>query len=358
MSDTKSEVQATPTPAPVAAAPTTAVEEVVSNSTPLFDFSQVDAVAAQFQSKFDEEKDPEPVAPVPVPEQPAAEPPVEAAPADKAPEARGLEKLVAREVELRTLENSLKAREEALAAKEQHYAQLEQKASAMPTDFIAELGINPTETLKAAGYDPDHVVRLILAQNFKASGKEVPEQLQRQLDAAEYRNEMRKMQSQLQQFQQQQAAQQFIAQVQTGAQQYVTRGEFKDAPIVAEVAKANAGAVYNEIMDEISRDAAARVGKDTKATVLPYEEAAKRVNERWAAMRNLLGVNSNPTPTASTPAATTNSTKAAQSPSVPTPAKPPAVPLTQSKSLSDAELIDMGVKAGMTEFKRLAQTTR
>lgn len=236
----------------------------------------------------------------PAEEAPVAEetPPPPAPEADDPGVAKGLEKLVAREVELRQREDALKARESEIATLRAQLEETEKRFAAIPHDLIAQLDTSPMAALTAAGKDPDQVVRLYLAEKMAKEGKPVPAELQNAIEKANVAAEIRALRAEQQRYQQQMAAQAFVAQVESGAQLYVTRGEFKNAPTVATVAKANPGRIYSEIMDEISRDATSP-GKDPKAPVLSYEEAAARVEKRWAEMKALLG---GPVPGASTPA--------------------------------------------------------
>jgi hypothetical protein len=297
-------------------------------------------------------------------EEPAADegeqPAEDAAPDEEAD--RGTERLVKREVELRLKEDALKAREAKLDATEQENAQLKQKLAdveaRIPTDFLDSLRANPWEALEGVGYDPEHIVRVVLAQKLQKQGKEVPKELREEIRAAEYDYKFKKQEQQLSQIEQQRHAAAFVAKVETEARQYIhamtaLKPEFsKDAPTVAKVAKADPERVYAEIMDEIGRDANAR-SREPGAQLISYAEAARRVEKRWGAMKKLLSDNPD---NASTPA---DETKArSQQPGASTKQKPVAKPLTPAKPKTQEELEIEGIEAALADYKRVEMAKR
>ncbi len=274
-----------------------------------------------------------------------AKPPEKEDPAD-----RGTARLVEREVALRLQEEKLSARESAIAAQEARIAELESKAAGYEGDFHSHLRQRPTEALTAAGHDPEQIVRLYLAEKFSREGKPIPPKLQQEIERSEALQERAALRREMAQFQQQQASQAFVAGIEAGARTYITQGISKDAPTVAEVAVRQPDRVYREIMDEIARDAQSRSGKDANATVITYEEAAKRVEARWSEFRSLLSPPDASTKTATTTPAPSVATKGASS----TALKAPAKPLSARKPVTQAELEAMSKAQGVAEFKRQA----
>lgn len=277
---------------------------------------------------------------------------------------RSIQRLVAREVELRQKEDALKVREEKLASVEQENQQLrqavEELSGRVPQDFMEELRGSPRKTLEAAGYDPDHIVRVILAEKLIAQGKEVPKELRDQIREAEYDYKFKKQEKTLQQIEQQRRAAEFVAKTESEARQYVkAMGELKpefskDAPTVAKVAKANPERVYAEIMDEIGRDANAR-RREPNAQLISFAEAARRVEKRWGEFRTLLG--------AETPKdeASTNADKTlarGQQTGASTQTKKPGKPLTPAKPKTQEELEKEGLAEALAEYKRVEMAKR
>jgi hypothetical protein len=273
---------------------------------------------------------------------------------EPAAEERGIERLVAREVEVRAKEEALKAREARLSEVEAENATLRQQLSALPQDFIGDLGYQPYEAIQAAGHDPDHVIRLMLAKKFEKDGKPVPAELRNALDKANSSLETRRLRDEIREFKQQQAVAAFVAQVEAGARDYVSKGLSKDVPLVAKAAKANPDRVHREILDEIARDAQGRAGKDPNAALLTYEAAAARVEKRWAEMTSLFGES----PAASTTAPETKSTQGAQKPQTPSTTKTkaavaPTKPLMKSPPKTQEELEKQAIDEAMQEYRRL-----
>jgi hypothetical protein len=271
---------------------------------------------------------------------------------------RGLERLVAREVALREQETALKARESRVAALETENAALKQQLSAYPQDFVADMAVRPWDSLEAAGHDPDQTLRLLLVKKFEKDGKAVPPELRAAVRDAQQEDRIRRQEQRIIQFEQQQAAAAFVAQVEAGARQYVsTIGESKHVPLVARAAKTNPDRVHQEILDEIARDAQARAGKDPNAPLMTYADAAARVEARWSEMSALFG-----NPAASTPAPEKTSTQGAQktSSSVKTPksAAPPAKPLVKSAPKTATELEKMAIEEGVQEYRRVEAARR
>lgn len=269
---------------------------------------------------------------------------------------RGIERLVAREVELRQKEEAFRAREAKVVELEKQNAELKAKVDAFPADFIEEMRFRPTEALEAAGHDPDHVVRLILAAKMQKEGKPVPPELRQAIRDAEYDYKFQKQERELQQMKHQRAALEFAAKVESDARQYVTKGISKDAPTVAQVAKANPDRVFSEILDEISRDAAARA-REPGAQLISFDEASRRVEKRWSEFKSLL----NPGTEASTTAGETKSTKpapGASKPTTPKAATPPSKPLTAPKPKTEDELLKLAIAEAEAEHKRATQVKR
>jgi len=272
--------------------------------------------------------------------------PTEESPAEDA----GLERLVAREVALREKEAEFKAREAKFTEIEKENAALKEQVAKIPTDFIEEMRVRPWEALEAAGHDPDQVIRLCLAAKMTKEGKPLPAELSRAIKDAEAEYKQTSLEKRQAAFEQRVAAEAFAKKVESDALAYVKKGISKDAPTVASVAKANSERVYSEILDEVGRDAHARRG-EPGAQLISFDEAARRVEKRWAEMKALFGSEAAST-TVDEKKSTPSTTEASKKQTTPKAAAAPKVPLTKPKAKTQKELEDEAVEAGLQEFKR------
>mgnify|MGYP001558408815 CR=1 FL=1 len=281
--------------------------------------------------------------PAPEPELGTEAPPeVPVVEAEAKPEDRGIERLVAREVELRTKEAGIDAKLAKVTEYEARIKELESRQ--MPDDLAFNLRTNPTEALEAMGISSDDLVRRVIAARL---GDQVPEKLKEELHRDETQRQIHELQKQINQRDQAAAARAFVDQVNAGAREYVTKGVGEHAPTVSRVAKANPERVYQEILAEISADARARSAREPNGAVLPYEEAAKRVEARWAELASTL------TPASTTAPATTalGAKNGTPQPTIPV-VKPPERPLAPWLQAKDAQE-DAGLKAAIAEYRRL-----
>lgn len=306
--------------------------------------NQVADFIADVAKEFAAEADAPAEAPTPKLEAPETPGPQENTVAD--PTDRGLERLVAREVDLRERETKLNAAQEEIKALRSRLAELEPRAIA--PELLDKIKLSPADGLRAIGLDPDEVVRTALMEKLgdKANTPEMKEMMER----VRLRKEMEALRAQVQLAERKQAAQEYYNQVNTAARQYVSNidGYSKQAPTVAQVAKSNPDRVHAEIMEEITRDAAYRAATEPNGDVISYQEAAQRVEKRWGAMKALLGGNSvdTGTPAASTPAVKTVEQTASAPKTPPATPKPPDRPLapwlqrhqTEEEALNDAIL--------------------
>lgn len=288
----------------------------------------------------------------------ATEPATEDEPGEGEADDRSVARLVQREVELRAREEKVKGAEERATHLETENAQLKQQledvSARIPEDFFDKLRANAWDTLEQNGVDPEHIVKVVLAQKLMKQNKDVPKELREAIRDAEVDYKFKSLEREKTQMRQQQAAQEFYSKVEREARQYINamselKTEFsKDAPTVAKVAKANPERVFAEIMDEIGRDANAKK-RVPNATLISYAEASRRVEKRWADDAKLFGSAAAPSE-ASTTAAETK--ERAQQTGASTTVKKPVKPLTAPKAKTWAELEQEGLDAGLAEYKR------
>jgi hypothetical protein len=249
---------------------------------------------------------------------------------------RGLDRLVAREVEIQAKEakaNTLIAQAQAMMEKAKGFEGL--KPVAELKEMITH---SPSEVLKMLGADPQETIKLILAEQM---GDKAPDNLKEAIKDATYRRKMADLERRLEEKTRSEQAVNYFNVVSQGAREYVKQvGD--STPTVKLVAAANPDRVHSEIMEELQKDAQVRVTQDPNADLITYEEAAKRVEARWASIREVIQTNAQ--------AATTNKTGAKTTPPA---AKSPSRPLAPWKSPTGKELENKGIEDAMKEFARL-----
>lgn len=257
---------------------------------PLFAPSELDNAVTEFISTVQTEYNDEPAVEASVaPSQPAPETPVlpapEAVKTPQEPAERGLERLVAREVELRERETRVSGTEKEVEALRTRLRELEPRA--FSEELLNKIKLSPQDGLRAIGLDPDEIIRTALAEKI---GDRADPQTRELLERTRLRKEMESLKAQVQEAERRTAAQAYFNQVANGARGFLSQESevSKHAPIVAQVARVNPDRVYQEIMEEITRDAAVRSRQEPNGDVIPYSEAAKRVEARWGAMKALL----------------------------------------------------------------------
>lgn len=327
-----------------------------ANSTPVNPYgpSEIDTAVEAFISTAQKDFTPEPEAEVDAPavieskqaegvqENSVPQPPED-------PAARGLERLVAREVELRAREEKLTGAEKEIETLRSRLSELEQRPF-LP-ELVDKIRLSPADGLRALGLDPDEVVRAALAEKL---GDKAPPEMRDILERGQTRKEIAALRAQVAENERRAMAQAYYTQISNGAREFVTQPEglSKHAPTVATVAKGNPERVYQEIMEEITRDAQVRSQREPTGDIIPYEEAARRVEARWSAMRALFGSGAPETP--SVPPASTPTPETKQNVAVSTPKsttiKPPEKPLAPWLQRNDD--LEAGIRAGIDEWKR------
>ena len=260
------------------------------------------------------------------------------------PVERGLERLVAREVEVRERERAIEAREAAIKAAEGR------KDPAIES-MLAKMRTDPEAALRAAGVDVDHAMRLIIAKRL---GDKAPPELRGAVRDAEIQRELDELRQHNARLAQAQESQRFFNQVSSEARQYVVSGGVsKDVPSLAEIAKDSPDWVHEMVIEEITRDAQEKLSRqDHSAALLSFQDAAKRLEKK---LNPVLSRGKSSTPTDATPArqpvATTPPTTPQSNPK-PTLAPKPIFPW---QVRDDQELLDAGLKAGIMEFRKSSE---
>jgi hypothetical protein len=265
--------------------------------------------------------------------------------------ARGMERLISREVSLQQKEAAFQVKEQRFQALEAELASLKTKMPAK--DMQEQLPHSPSEVIKSLGHDPATIVRVMIAEQLKAAGKPVPAELQADLDKAENtrrdfatRQEIAGLRAQLEQSKRADEHATFFNTVALGAREYVKTVDSKAMPTLAEIATANPERAHREIMEEITNDARQRAAADPNGQPLTYPEAAKRVEARLSELKGLFGpMNANP------------KKPAPGKPTAPPQSKPPARPLKPWEKKGD-DLYSEGIKAAEREFYRQEELSK
>ena len=272
-----------------------------------------------------------------VPVEATTEQPNTADPAD-----RGMERLVSRELELRERESRLTSTEKEMEALRARVQELEPRA--LTEDLLNQIRSSPNQGLRALGLDPDEVVRQALVE--KLGDKANDPELKEMMEKTRMRREFEALKAQVQMAERQRAAQEYYSKIASGASEYVRKEDgLKHAPTVAAVAKSNPDHVFQEIMEEITRDANVRAAREPNGDVISYQEAATRVEKRWSAMKNLLNPVSASMPAPKTPVE-------AKTPAVSPPStiKPPEKPL--APWLQRQTSVDEAIRLATAEWRK------
>lgn len=268
------------------------------------------------------------------PETPAAD----EKPAEDPAVLRGMERLVAREVALQAKEASFAARESQVASLE---AELTKLRAAVPAQRIVEdFDTSPTSAVVALGKDPKMVVRMMIAEQLEAEGKEVPTELKEILRDAKYNRRLAEYERrEAQRVQADQAAAEYRAVVLGAVEHAKTLVGSKDAPTLAKIAASNPDRAQAEIMEEIRRDAQARMAAEPNGKPISYAEATARAEKRLAELSGFLAPAQN------------DATKPAGAVKKPIPPqqKPPAKPLRPWEKKDD-DLYKRGIDEAVREY--------
>lgn len=283
---------------------------------------------------------------VPAPESPPETP----KPAQK-PDEWGLERVISAQLDLRREKEAFEAEKKAWAE------------SRTQEGLDLELNSNATQALRSRGIDPEQLVRRIIAEKM---GDRAPEELKHAVAEsdkdARYMRELQELKATLQAERAMRAGQEFVSRVQNGAREYVTTGiKSEQFPTLTRIAQANPDRAHQEIMKEISQDAAARAHREPNGEPLPYEEAARRVEARVKDLASIF--TTGPTSAASTPPVQgspnpPNHPKTqADGKSPPNPSTPGGVPKPPDRPLAPwlvpVDIEEEGIKAAVAEYRKL-----
>lgn len=226
--------------------------------------------------------------------------------------ARGLERLVQRELAVQEKERAFAARESRVGALEAEVTKL--RAATPQADLLKKFDTSPSDALKAMGKDPATVVRLMIAEQLAARGEQVPEGLKQFVERAANDRRISELEAQIAARDKAAQEAQVFSAVQAGAREYVKTIDGKKMPSLATAFKTDPEFVHETIMEEIDRLAAKRPD-----VALTYADAADAAEKRLARIAKALTA-----PAASTPP---KSLAEGQNKSTPPATKAPVRPL-------------------------------
>lgn len=202
--------------------------------------------------------------------------------------ARGIERLVQRELKAQAREAAAEAREVAARKAEDELKSL--KGLKPTAELQAQMEDDPYGALKALGKDPEHVVRVIMAQSLKEAGEEVPDSLKKYLKDSSDNRRIKALEAKIAEQERAQAASVYYKTQEDGAREYVTKKvDVKKFPTVADGIKADPEFTFREVWEEIIRDSQARAAQDPNGDPMSPEQAVANVEAKWARYKALFG---------------------------------------------------------------------
>lgn len=267
---------------------------------------------------------------------------------------RGLDRLVAKEIEVQRREESLRAREETVSRLEQEVESLRKKNFGVD-DLTQMINLDPGEALTRLGVNPDHVINLYLA---KRMGDKAPPELRQALQKAQEDKRFRELENKLAARDREAQYADHQRRTSEEVRAYVSGDLNGIAPTVAARLKSKPERFEAALLEEIRLDAVERLtrGEAANGLVISAQEAARRLEKR---LTDWLDGTPSTNPAAGK-AAVTNATQgknAGQGEA----AKPPVKnrrPLRPWQSQEDTDLEDAGIRAAVGEFRRSESARR
>lgn len=228
----------------------------------------------------------------------AGEPPAEAAPADAAEPTEdksatnAILRLIEQEKAFRAKHEAFQAEREAFEAEKAAWLEQQNRADVISADALKRVLLtNPAQLLSALGVEQSKVSQLLIATQL---GDKAPAELKAAVERAQWEARINELETRLQQKEVSENARAEADKVRADVTEYVEKGVSKDCPTVAEVAKVDRGRVEAEIFQEIVQDAAARAKREPNGKPISRDEAARRVEKRWAALAKAFKSQSQP----------------------------------------------------------------
>lgn len=227
--------------------------------------------------------------------------------------ARGIQRVVAREMAAKEREMAAEKRIAELKSMEEKFSKY---GNVHSIDALAQqMDLDPIGAFKALGKDPDTMIKLALATHL---GDKAPESLKEFAAKSAGERRIRELEQRLEAKEQAQRASEYFNTIQTGAREYVLKGDSN--PTLSLVAKADPDYARDEIMEEIVSEAKRQAATNPNGEPISYEEAAKRVETRFARLAKLLSVQNGTNPATKNvkkPNVTPPSTKSSPKPLAP-----------------------------------------
>jgi antitoxin component of RelBE/YafQ-DinJ toxin-antitoxin module len=308
--------------------------------------SAIDDIAAEFEAanRVEDTEDTEPstsdTQPSEKPElevEPEANPPAESKEKEDPAIARGLDRLIAREIEVKTKADDA---ERLMAQARAEMAKAKALEGLKSTAELKELAKHSlSKVMEALGQDPATAIRLMLAEQL---GDKAPAELKQFAKEAEYNRKLYELEQRLKEKDRASEVNNYFNVISSGAREYV-KSVGDSTPTVKLIAKVNPDRVHSEIMEEITKDARTKAASDPSADLITYEEATKRVEARWAEIKGAVQTNVGDS-TKQVPGAKTQ---------LPPAIKPSPKPLKPWQKPEGRDLEELGIKEAMKEFNRV-----
>jgi hypothetical protein len=237
--------------------------------------AEADAAVADILKEIGAAPPAEPAAAAPVTPAGDPPPPAEAAkPAEPQDTDRGMLRLLEREGTVRDRESAIEKREAEVNRK---LLEMESRLGAPrdPADIRKAIELDPIKFFTEAGIEPEQVSRLILSHKL---GDKAPAEIREATKGYQVRKELEELRGMIHQ----RDLQLEVERVRNGAQGFLDTGEqVSKYPALGAVAKVDRKMAADAILEEIGRDAQERK-VPLGGQYLTHEEAAKRVESRWA----------------------------------------------------------------------------
>ncbi len=218
-------------------------------------------------------------------DEPTDEAPEEPAAGDKSA-TTALLKILEKERSLTTEREAFRAEREAWEAEKTAWTEQESKRDTIDGATLKKtLLTRPAALLQALGITPSQVSKLLIAEQL---GDKAPPELRAEMARAQETARLQELEDRITGYEQKDSARAFADNVKSGVAAYVTKGVSAHCPTVAAVQKVDPQRVQDEIFQEIVSDASRRAHREPNGKPLSAEQAAARVEKRWAVLGNAL----------------------------------------------------------------------
>lgn len=183
--------------------------------------------------------------------------------------------------ELSKLTAAESASRKALA--ELHAAQKEfESTRANYVDKATLSKLDPLDFMKLSGHPVEFVTKVLVAEQMKAAGKEVPAAIQKELQDYYHNKNLKALETRLAEKEKAEQASSYYNKISTEARSYVSGLDEKAAPNVF-MLKDIPDLLHTEVLGELQRDAQEKVARgEHNADLMSFSDAVAAVEKRFA----------------------------------------------------------------------------